>query len=133
MLAIGLGGAVVVMRKGTPRHRWLGRAYLVGMLLLNVSALMIYELFGGFGMFHWAALASLATVLAGYLEARRRKPGWKVRHAFYMSGSYVGLIAALAAEILTRTPLLPFFGSVAVASFSVIAVGLWLMFRYIPR
>ena len=79
------------------------------------------------------ALFSLASVLLGYFPARSRQPGWKVQHAYYMSGSYVGLIAALAAEVLTRTPWLPFLGSVAVASFSVILIGVLLMFRFIPR
>jgi hypothetical protein len=54
-------------------------------------------------------------------------------HAYFMSGSYVGLIAALAAEILTRTPWLPFFSAVAFASFAVTFIGVWLMIRFIPR
>jgi hypothetical protein len=103
------------------------------MVAVNVSAFLIYELFGGLGLFHWMALFSLLTVLAGYFPARSRRPGWRIRHAYFMSGSYVGLIAALAAEILTRTPWLPFFGAVAVASISVIVLGILAMFRFIPR
>jgi uncharacterized membrane protein len=133
LLAIVIGALVIFSRKGTRKHRWLGRGYVCAMVAVNVSAFMIYELFGGFGLFHWMALASLFTVLVGYVSARLRKPGWKARHAYFMSGSYVGLIAALAAEILTRTPWLPFFSSVAVASISLIFLGILLMFRVIPR
>jgi uncharacterized membrane protein len=133
LLAIVSGTLVLLSRKGTRRHRWLGRAYVCAMIGVNLTAFSIYELFGGFGLFHWMALASLLTVLGGYIPARSRKPGWKTRHAYFMAGSYVGLIAALAAEILTRTPWLAFEHAVAVASFVVISVGLVLMFRMIPR
>ena len=54
-------------------------------------------------------------------------------HAFYMTGSYVGLMAALAAETFTRSSILPFWWSVWGATFAVIAVGVWLMRRLIPR
>ena len=133
LLAIGLGTAVIFRRKGTRVHRWLGRSYVVLMLGLNITAFMIYELFGGFGLFHWMALISFATVLIGYLHAWRKKPGWKVTHAYFMAGSYVGLIAALAAETLTRTAVLPFLSAVAVSSLAVIVIGVWLMLRLVPR
>lgn len=133
LFAIGFGTVVILSKKGTRKHRWFGRAYVGSMVAVNVSALAIYELFGGFGMFHWLALFSLLSVLAGYFPARSRRPGWKIQHAYFMSGSYVGLIAALSAEILTRTPWLPFMGAVAVASISVTILGVVVMFRYIPR
>ena len=133
LLAIVIGALVVFNKKGTRRHKWLGRTYVGMMVAINVSAFLIYELFGGFGLFHWMALFSLFGVLIGYIPTRLRKPGWKARHAFFMSGSYVGLVAALAAETLTRYIWLPFFASVAVISISVIFVGVLLMFRFIPR
>ncbi len=133
LLAIIIGTLVILSRKGTRKHKWLGRGYVCTMVAVNISAFLIYELFGGFGLFHWLALVSLLTVLVGYIPARLRGPGWKVQHAYFMSGSYVGLIAALAAETLTRMPLLPFFGAVALASISVIFLGIVLMFRFIPR
>ncbi|MEQ9563199.1 MAG: DUF2306 domain-containing protein [Woeseiaceae bacterium] len=133
VLAIAFGALVIFSRKGTRKHKWFGRCYVGSMVAVNGSALMIYELFGSFGLFHWMALLSLLSVLAGYIPARIRKPGWRAQHAYFMSGSYAGLIAALAAEILTRTPWLPFFGSVAVATCLVVVVGIMLMFRFIPR
>ena len=88
----------MIARKGTPRHRLAGRLYVFFMWALNVTALMDYELFGYFGPFHWMALISLATVIAGHLAALRKRPGWRQFHAYMMSGSYVGLIAAAFAE-----------------------------------
>jgi uncharacterized membrane protein len=131
--AIVLGTAVILTRKGTRKHRSLGRAYFVMMLAVNGTALMLYELFGRFGPFHWMALASLGVVLLGYWPTRARHVGWKAQHAYFMTGSYVGLLAALASEISTRVANVPFFEAVAVASFVVIAVGVWLMRRLIPR
>lgn len=133
LLAVLVGTLVVLSKKGTKRHRLLGRAYVGLMIGVNLTALLIYELFGGFGLFHWMALLSLVTVLAGYTPARSRAPGWKTWHAYFMAGSYVGLIAALSAEILTRTPWLGFNEAVAVASLVVIVAGLMLMFRIVPR
>ncbi len=132
-LAILFGTTVIFNRKGTRRHRWLGRSYVIAMLGLNGTAFMTYELFDGFGLFHWMALVSLATVVIGYIPTWKKRPGWKVQHAYFMAGSYVGLIAALAAETFTRTPILPFFWAVAAASFAIIFIGVWLMLRLIPR
>jgi uncharacterized membrane protein len=131
--AIAFGTAVILSRKGTATHKWLGRGYVIMMVAVNITAFLLYEVFGEFGMFHWMAAFSLLTVLAGYITARSRTPGWKTRHAYFMCGSYVGLLAALAAEILTRTPGLPFLSAVAAATLSVIALGLVVMFRTIPR
>ena len=58
LAALALGTAVIFSRKGTRKHRQLGRAYLVMMLALNGTALAIYELFGGFGLFHWMACSA---------------------------------------------------------------------------
>jgi uncharacterized membrane protein len=65
LAALIAGAAVLLTRKGTRRHRQLGWAYAVSMLLLNVTALLIYRLFGRFGPFHVGALFSLVTVIAG--------------------------------------------------------------------
>ena len=133
LAAILLGAIVLLMRKGTRRHRWLGRSYLFAMLALNATALMDYELFGRFGPFHWMALISLATVVAAYVAARRRAPGWKWRHANFMAGSYVGLMAAATAEVASRVPAWSFAWSVIISSAVVIVAGLWLMKKMLPR
>jgi len=133
LAALVLGAVVVSLRKGGARHRWLGRAYLASMLALNVSALLVYELYGGFGPFHWTALISLATLVGGYLAVRRRRAGWKTRHAYLMAGSYVGLVAAAVAEVASRVPGWSFNTAVIASSALVIAAGLLWMFRWVPR
>lgn len=133
LAALVFGAAVVALRKGDRRHRWLGRAYLLSMLGLNATALSVYELFGGFGPFHGLALFSLATVLSGYAAARRRKPGWKIRHAYFMAGSYVGLVAAAVAEVASRVPGWSFNAAVITASALAVFGGLGWMMRWVPR
>src|SRR5688572_20218407 len=93
LLAVTLGLAVVVMRKGTVAHRRAGFFYAVVMVLLNATALMIYDLFGRFGPFHTLALVSLATLAAGVVPVWLRRPrAWLELHARFMSWSYAGLL-----------------------------------------
>ena len=106
ILALVAGTAVLFLRRGTRWHRTLGHLYLTNMLALNISALFIYRLYGSFGPFHWLALMSLLTLVAGMVPVftRRPKGRWLELHASFINGSYVGLVAATAAEITSRIP-----------------------------
>ena len=65
-------------KKGcTNLHIKIGYTYAISMLILNVTALMIYDLFGGFGPFHVFAVISLATLIAGLIPAYLKKPEGK--------------------------------------------------------
>ncbi len=123
LLALTVGAVVVLSQKGTRAHRRLGWIYLVAMIWLNATALLIYDLFGGFGPFHWMALASLLTLAGGYVAARRRRRGWIRMHGELMGWSYVGLVAAAVAEGVSRLPGAPFAASVIVSSLAVIGLG----------
>jgi uncharacterized membrane protein len=134
VIAMAAGGIVFLISKGTQLHRALGYVYVVSMLGLNVTALMIYRLFGGFSVFHYLALFSLLTVAAGFVPAyTKRPPGlWLVRHYRAMSWSYVGLLAAAVAESAVRLPFLRgtwwhFWLTVIGGSFVVAFVGGYLI------
>lgn len=132
LVALLAGLVVLVSAKGTPRHRRAGWLYVVAMGMVNVTALLIYDLFGGFGPFHVAALLSGLAVLGGLLPAIRRNPTrrWIPIHAYWMAGSYVGLVAAAVSESATRWLALPFGWTVAVATTVVLVVGLaWMQAR----
>jgi hypothetical protein len=92
---------------------------------LLATAFLIYRLFGGFGPFHWAAVAGAATLAGGLAPVRRRRPrgAWREQHAYLMSYSYLGLLAATAAEIVTRVPGVEFAAGAAVASVAVLGAG----------
>ncbi len=63
-----------LLRKGTRLHVQVGIAYVVSMLVINVTALGIYRLTGNLNAFHVGALFSLATLVAGWVPATQRKP-----------------------------------------------------------
>lgn len=134
LAALLLGLVVTLTQKGTTAHRRWGWAYVASMVGLNVSALLIYRLLGQFGPFHAAALFSLMTVAAGMIPARRRSNRWWLRqHAYWMSGSYIGLWAAAIAETATRTSVLPFWWMVLACTLAVSMAGTWLTLTRVPR
>ncbi|QFU76464.1 DUF2306 domain-containing protein [Halioglobus maricola] len=93
------GLLVLCWRKGDRRHRLVGRAYFFSMLGLNLSSFGMYRLFDGWGFFHWMSLASLTTLLAGYVAIRYRK---LVPHYYFMVWSYIGLLCATISEIFAQ-------------------------------
>lgn len=95
--AILLGLTVFLTRKGTRRHRAMGRSYVAIMAMANAAALTIYEDSpDGFGVFHYLALVSLASITVAYfaIRARPRRPGTIAIHGIVMSWSFAGLCAA---------------------------------------
>jgi uncharacterized membrane protein len=148
LLAMAAGAAVCLLPKGTRWHRTLGHVYATAMAGLVVTALFIYRLTGGFGLFHIFALVAAATLAAGLGTVLLRRPrgSWMEAHATWMSWSYVGLLAAFVSESLTRVvmprvaPLLRehelwglFWTLVGVATLVVVLTGRWLIGRYLPR
>ena len=125
VIALLSGTAILALRKGTGLHVKIGYVYTVSMLVVNLTAFMIYRLFGGFGIFHIAAMISLLTVLAGILPAWLRKPenNWLGLHFGFMYWSVMGLYAAFAAEVLTRIPDTPFLGMVGYATGGIMLLG----------
>lgn len=121
-----LTGCVVLLRvKGTRVHRRLGFLYCASMVILNVSSCFIFSLTGEASLFHALAAFSLLTVLIGYAAAAWRIPrgGWLELHQHFMAWSYIGLLAAAAAEAAVRIPETRFWWAVVAASFTVIAAG----------
>jgi uncharacterized membrane protein len=106
ILALLLGAWIFVARKGTRAHVRAGWVYVASMACVNVSALALYHLTGGFNTFHALAVFSLATVAAGVVQVlgRRRWRKWLWRHYQYMAWSYVGLLAATCNEAFVRLP-----------------------------
>ena len=136
VLAIVLGLVIFCINKGTRLHRVLGYLYVASMLGLNITALMIYRVFGGFGPFHVLAIISLVTLFGGWVQAYFKHPPekWLRRHYEGMCWSYVGLLAATAAEIAVRLPFvqggLAFGIATFVASFVVVFIGAFVLYRY---
>lgn len=125
LFALISGALVLIMKKGTRNHRQIGYAYLVSMAILLITAFLIYRLFNGWGIFHYAAIASLVTIVLGMVPIWTKKPSktWGFRHFSFMYWSVIGLYAAFVSEVLTRIPGTPFFGMVGIATGIIMIIG----------
>lgn len=135
ILALIFGTLVIASTKGTPLHRKMGYLYAASMTVLIVTAFMIYRLFGGFGVFHVAAVISAIALAGGIIPAILRRPRklWLGLHFNFMYWSVMGLYAAFTAEILTRIPQTRFLGMVAVATLVVMGIANVLFVRFKDR
>jgi uncharacterized membrane protein len=93
--ALLLGAAVVLLPKGTRTHRVIGTFYGLALVLVNVAALCCIRE-NTFGVFHGLAVASLVTIAFGLspLLLGNRSPVFIATHAYCMTWSYAGLVAA---------------------------------------
>lgn len=133
--ALSLGAAMLLQKKGGRRHRNFGYLYSVALLLVNLSALSVYRDSGQPGPFHILALISLATLSAGVLPALLRKPrnAWLNRHAYFMSWSYVGLVAAGVGQMATKVSDLPGVIAVGLPSVVIVLIGGLLIHTQMPK
>ncbi len=125
ILALIFGTMVLVMKKGTKKHKQIGYAYVASMSILILTAFMIFRLFKGWGIFHYTTVLSLLTLLAGMIPIWTKKPinKWLNLHFSFMYWSVIGLYAAFAAEVLVRIPETPFFSMVGIATGGIMIIG----------
>lgn len=122
------GTFVLLSNKGTRTHQIVGYLYTVFMLGVNGTAFGLYGLFGRLGPFHFAALISLATLLAGIFPALLRIKNWLNLHVAFMYYSVIGLYAAFVSEVIVRIPGLPFGPAVGIAT-AVVMITAFIAFR----
>lgn len=93
--ALAAGATVLLLRKGTQQHRAIGTVYVVALVVVNVAALSLHRE-STFGVFHALAVVSLVTIVVGLspLLIGRRSPMIITTHAYCMTWSYAGLVAA---------------------------------------
>ena len=97
--ALFVGAAVLLMPKGT--HRVIGSVYVLALVLVNVAALSLHRE-STFGVFHALAVASLVTIAVGLspLLLGKRSPPVIATHAYCLSWSYAGLVAAGCGQLV---------------------------------
>lgn len=125
VLALIAGSLILYLRKGTKLHKRIGYIYCFTMLILLASSFMIYRLFNGWGVFHYASVISSITLIIGMVPPLflRHKSYWVKIHFNAMYWSVVGLWAAFTAEMSVRIPETKFFWMVGVAFGLVMIVG----------
>ncbi|MDQ4123934.1 MAG: DUF2306 domain-containing protein [Acidobacteriota bacterium] len=135
IIALIAGTLVLSAAKGTKFHKTVGYVYAASMTILIVTAFCIYRLFGGFGIFHVAAIVSALTLAGGVVPAILRRPRktWLGLHYSFMFWSVVGLYAAFVSEIMTRVPGLRFYSWLAISIAAVMTAGYLIFFFYKSR
>ncbi|MDW8394576.1 MAG: hypothetical protein RMK52_10090 [Chitinophagales bacterium] len=144
VLAVVAGTFILALPKGTRLHRRIGRVYAVSMVAVLITAFLIYRLFDGWGMFHWAALAATLTLLGGMIPILTRwpRPHYVVWHFCFMYWSVIGLYGALASEIAVRIPSVvmesgipnrTFYMMAGIGTALVMLVGAWFFIKMLPR
>lgn len=105
LACIAIGAVQLMQPKRGASHRARGYFYVYAMLVADATALLLYRFTGSFNMFHVGALANLACVLAAIVPMLQtpRPPNWKLRHYYFTSWSYVGLMSAGLTELIVRT------------------------------
>jgi uncharacterized membrane protein len=125
LASLVLGVGVFSLAKGTRLHRAAGALYVLSMFGLHVTALLIYRVFGGFGVFHVISLINVAILMAGFGTVLLQYPrkGWLRYHYYFMGWSYVGLLAATGTEITVRVVHWSFALAVAAPTIVVTVLG----------
>src|SRR2546423_4496644 len=105
LTAVVAGALAATARKRPGRHPRAGRVYL-GALVIVVATATLLAAIRWREDAHLFAIAVVAAVLGGYgyRVRRRRRPGWPVRHAVGMGGSYIALLTAFYVD---NRPVLP--------------------------
>ncbi len=98
------GMFVLLNTKGTAFHRKIGYVFVAALVIVNLSALFIYDFNdGAISVFHYLIPVSLFFLGFGILPMMgKRKPGALNRHIIGMNGAVLGLWAAGATEYFVR-------------------------------
>ncbi len=93
--ALLVGSVVLVLPKGTRTHKAIATVYVLALVLVDVAALSLHRE-DAFGVFHALAVASLVAIAVGLMPLLlgRRSPPVIATHAYCMTWSYAGLVAA---------------------------------------
>ena len=125
LVSLVVGSLVLFLAKGTTTHRALGTTLVLCLFGLNLTALLIYRVFGGFGPFHALSVLNLIILLAGFASAVVKWPRtrWLRNHYYLMGWAYVGLLTATGAEIMVRVPGVPWMWAVVAPSLLIPIAG----------
>ncbi|HWA38616.1 MAG TPA: DUF2306 domain-containing protein [Burkholderiales bacterium] len=105
LASLALGPALLFLRKGTPLHKGLGRAWAALMLLTAISSFWILKN-GQFSWIHILSVVVLANLACAVYFIRR---GHVRAHMKFMVGNYLGLVAAGVGAVAAPGRTLHFF------------------------
>ena len=133
VVALVAGLVVLRARKGSRGHRVVGTIYGLALVLVNAAALSLHRE-NAFGVFHALAVVSLCTLVVGLvpLLLGRRSAQVIVTHAYCMTWSYAGLVAAGCGQLVAALAddVLP--GAVPVMIGAVLVISGLVIVRRVP-
>jgi uncharacterized membrane protein len=97
VVAVLLGIGILVLRRGTPRHRWLGRGWALAMVVTAVSSFGIREL--RHGELSWLHLLAAWVLISLTMAIAAIRRGNVALHRRSMLGLYTGLVIAGVAAL----------------------------------
>ena len=107
LAAVGIVvGLIQFLRpKGGSIHRARGYAFVYAMLVADGAAMLVFQFTGRFNILHIGALVNLLCIILAVVPVLRspRPSNWKYQHYYFISWSYVGLLAAAVTELVVRT------------------------------
>jgi uncharacterized membrane protein len=106
LVAALAGLLVILLEKGTPTHRRVGKVYASAMYALCGSSFFIFETSGTFSFFHVVSIQNIVLTSAGIsvVVYRKRIRNWPVWHLRFMLYSYIALIATGTLQFLEYLP-----------------------------
>jgi uncharacterized membrane protein len=138
ILCIGFGLIQFLRPKRGAGHRARGYFYVYAMLVADGTAMLVYQFSGRFNLFHVAAIANFACIVAAIVPLLRnpRPTNWRLMHYYFISWSYVSLMSAAATAIVIRLLPLTTRGQVGLVAFAlsvlVMTVAYGLIRNYRP-
>jgi uncharacterized membrane protein len=90
LAALGLGAAVLFLRKGSAFHKALGRGWVALMLVVAISSFWITR----DGAFSWIHLLSVWVIISIACAVFFIRRGNARAHRGFMVGTYLGLVGA---------------------------------------
>lgn len=101
-LVLVVGGAQILRPRRDAAHRWIGRSWIVVMIVVCTTSFFIHP--HGFSWLHALAVWTLFAISMGF---------WRIRsgdvrgHRAWMIGTWLGTVIAFAFAVLTPARLLP--------------------------
>jgi len=144
IFALILGTFILVLNKGTTKHKILGRLYALTMLVVLITAFMTYRLFGTWGIFHWTAVISSLTLVCGLIPILIKRPinNYKSFHFSFMYWSIMGVYGAFVSETLVRMPKVVvesgipnsvFYNMTGIGIVLVMGLGVYFFLKFKPK
>jgi hypothetical protein len=111
----------------------MGTVYVVALVFVSVAALSLHRE-SAFGVFHALAVASLVTIAVGLVPLLfgKRSPMVVTNHAYCMTWSYAGLVAAGCGQLTVAVGQDAGAWAVPVAIVAVLSISGVLIFGRVP-